>query len=230
MNPMVPHSRAKAASCAVAMAMAIAAFLPGALHASSKRPIHASTAAETAAPEAEAAAQPELPPPPPSPAMEEKFRKLQKEMESGDRPSIGSAKPAATSTPETASVGKVSVQILFGLIFVVLLAVVTIRVLKRMQGRLLAKPGKGGDLFEVLETCHLGQHQRVVALRMNGEVGVLGVTQHGISLLTTFKQPAEELLRDRETNSAAFSDNLNKLLERFKKPKKVSEMLDESAA
>jgi flagellar biogenesis protein FliO len=232
MNPMVPHSRAKAAACAAAVALAVAVFLPGATYASPKRPLHV-PAAEAVAPEPEvAAAQPELPPPPPTPAMEEKFRKLQKEMESGDRPTIGSAKPAADKAPETTSVGTASVKILFGLIFVILLAVVTIRVLKRMQGRLIAKPGgsKGGDIFEVLETCHLGQHQRVVAMRINGEVSVLGVTQHGISLLSTLKQPAEEILRDRETNSADFSNSLNKLLERFKKPKKVSEMLDENPA
>jgi flagellar biogenesis protein FliO len=83
----------------------------------------------------------------------------------------------------------------------------------------------------VLETCHLGARQRVVALRMNEEVGILGVTEHGISLLTVLKEPVGDLRRARsgEGNSAAFSDNLNKLLERFKKPKKVSDMLDEEA-
>jgi flagellar biogenesis protein FliO len=181
-----------------------------------------------------------LPPSPPSPAMEEKFRKLQKEM---DRKDPGGRSAAAASDPKAAdsrensgsdhvSVGSLAMQILFGLAFVLLLAVVSIRGLKRLQGKLLSKPGKGGDIFEVLETCHLGTHQRVIAMRMNDEVGILGVTQQGISLLTVLKEPSDDFRRARagESNSAAFSDNLNKLLERFKKPKKVSDLLDEGGA
>ena len=172
--------------------------------------------------------------------MEEKFRKLQKEMERRDAgsrdasPASGekAAKARENTGSDSVGIGSLAMQILFGLAFVLLLAVVSIRGLKRMQGRLLSKPGKGGDIFEVLETCHLGTHQRVVAMRMNDEVGILGVTQQGISLLTVLKEPADDLRRARagESNSAAFSDNLNKLLERFKKPKKVSEMLEEGGA
>jgi flagellar biogenesis protein FliO len=181
------------------------------------------------------APQAELPPPP-SPAMEDKFRKLQKEMERNAK--ANPSKPAAGENPpentpaETVGVGSLAVQILFGLVFVLLLAVVSIRGLKRLQGRMLSRPGKSGDILEVLESCHLGSHQRIVALRMNDEVGVIGVTQHGISLLTVLKEPMEELRRARagESNSAAFSDNLNKLLERFKKPKKVSDLLNEGQA
>jgi hypothetical protein len=46
------------------------------------------------------------------------------------------------------------------------------------------------------------------------------------------KQPAGEIGQARrgESNPAAFSDNLNKLLDRFKKPKKVSDLLDEAEA
>ncbi|MEO7424885.1 MAG: flagellar biosynthetic protein FliO [Fibrobacteria bacterium] len=176
----------------------------------------------------------DLPPPPPSPAMEDKFRKLQQEMESAPGSKSASAKASETRPPQAIAVGGLAIKIFFGLAFVLILAVVTIRVLKRLQGGLLSnagrggKDGKGGDIFEVLETCHLGAQQRVVALRMNEEVGIVGVTQHGISLLTVLKEPADDLRRSRESNSAAFSDNLNKLLERFKKPKKVSDLLDEA--
>jgi flagellar biogenesis protein FliO len=182
-------------------------------------------------------------PPPPTPAMEEKFRKLQKEMERKDKadpPRAGASagvtgdKAPENTPPESIGMGGLAMQILFGLAFVLLLAVVSIRGLKRLQGRMLSRPGKGGDILEVLESCHLGSNQRIVALRMNDEVGVIGVTQHGISLLTVLKEPMEELRRARmgagEGNSAAFSDNLNKLLERFKKPKKVSDLLDEGRA
>ncbi|HKP98050.1 MAG TPA: flagellar biosynthetic protein FliO [Fibrobacteria bacterium] len=217
MNPIVPKARSAGILFALAMSLATPVFLPAPVRAAGKTGV--------------AEAQAELPPPPPSPAMQDKFRKLQREMENSPRAS-GPAPAAGTAgnpAPEGRAVGTVAVQILFGLAFVLLLAVVTIRVLKRMQGRLLSKPGRSGDIFEVLETCHLGSQQRVVALRMNEEVGIVGVTQHGISLLTVLKEPAEELRGTRESNSAAFSDNLNKLLERFKKPKKVSDLLDEGA-
>lgn len=173
--------------------------------------------------------------PPASPAVQDKFRKLQNEMRR-DANSSAAASPADTGRPEgTRALGSVVIQIILGLGLVLVLAVATIRVLKRMQGRLLkgsGKGAKGGELFEVMETCHLGAHQRVVALRMNGEVGVLGVTQHGITLLTMLNGPAEDIRssRDGEGNAAAFSDSLNKLLERFKKPKKVSDLIDEHQA
>jgi|SRR5690606_4697601 len=172
----------------------------------------------------------------PSPAVQEKFRKLQQEMRrtEPELPAAPAEQAAANQGEGTVALGTLVMQIVLGLGFVLVLAVVTIRVLKRMQGRLLAGPGKGGkggDLFEVMETCHLGANQRVVALRMNGEVGILGVTTHGISLLTVLNEPAEDLRRARGAgNAEAFSDNLNKLLERFKKPRKVSDLIDEGGA
>jgi flagellar biogenesis protein FliO len=212
-------------------------ILAAAALASAAAPAKSLYSAPSHAERSEAAAAEDLPPPPPSPAMEEKFRKLQKEMERKEpsaRQGAGaeSGKPRETPAPEATGIGSIALQVAFGLAFVLLLAVVSIRGLKRMQGRLLSKPGRGGDLLEVLETCHLGAHQKVVAIRMNDEVGVLGVTQQGISLLTLLKDPVDEIRRTRggESNSAAFSDNLNKLLERFKKPKKVSDLLDEGAA
>ena len=168
--------------------------------------------------------------PAPSPAMEDKFRKLQKEMENPSTP--GAATATAPQRHETVAMGTLAMQILFGLAFVLLLAVVCIRGLKKMQGRLLSRPRKGGDLLEVLETCHLGPQQKVIAIRMNEDVGILGVTKEGINLLTVLKEPVDDLRKARtaESNSAAFSDNLNKLLDRFKKPKRVSDLLDEGAA
>lgn len=164
--------------------------------------------------------------------VEDKFRRFQEEMsqDTSDRNESFST-PAAT--PEPRGLVSLSFQVVLGLAFVLLLAVTGIRLLKRLQGRMLSRPGApagGGDLLEVLETCHLGQNQRVVALRINDEVGVLGVTPTGITLLTVLKQPAEEIRRTRmgPGNAAAFSDSLNKLLDRFKKPKRVSDLLDEA--
>lgn len=158
----------------------------------------------------------------------DKFRRLQREISSGDASSASADRPVAP--PESVGVFSLSMKIFFGLIFVLILAVVAIRLLKRFQGRMLAKGGRAqGEILEVLETCHLGPHQRVVALRMNDEVGIVGVTQQGMSLLTMLKEPAEEIRKQNAGpgNPAAFSENLNKLLERFKRPKRVSDLLDE---
>lgn len=182
------------------------------------------------APKAAGAREADTSPPPPSAAMQDKFRKLQKEMESDPAPPPD-AGTAPAAPPEGINVGSFALQLLAGLAFVLLLAVASIRGLKRMQGKLLSRPGKGGDLLEVLETCHLGPQQKVIAIRLNEEVGIIGVTKEGISMLTVLKEPMDELRKSRaaaaESNSAAFSDNLNKLLDRFKKPKKVSDLLDE---
>jgi flagellar biogenesis protein FliO len=230
-------NRSVTAPAAFVLAALLAAPVASAAPAKS---IYSAPAGSHSGPEALSAAAPaDLPPPPPSPAMEEKFRKLQKEMERKDPGATAAAasdgktaKGRENEASDSIGVGGLAMKVLFGLAFVLLLAVVSIRGLKRMQGRLLSKPGRGGDIFEVLETCHLGSHQRVVAMRMNDEVGILGVTQQGISLLTVLKEPADDLRRARagESNSAAFSDNLNKLLERFKKPKKVSDLLEEGGA
>lgn len=210
-----------------------AALLSAALSASGSQPrslYAAPTRAESPAESAPASlAGSEAPVP--TAAMEEKFRKLQKEMQGAPAAAPG-AGVASSAAPEGVSVGGLFLQIVFGLAFVLILAVVTIRGLKRMQGKLLPRPGAAGGLLEVMETCYLGPQQKVIALRMNDEVGVLGVSKEGIRLLTVLKQPAGEMgaARRGESNPAAFSDNLNRLLERFKKPKKVSDLLDEAGA
>jgi flagellar biogenesis protein FliO len=216
-----------------AQALSVSALLGAALAASAGQPRSLYSAPKASAAAAEApAGEPQAP----TPAMEEKFRKLQKEMRSAPEagPAAASAEDSHAQAPgDEASVGGLALRILCGLAFVLVLAVVAIRFLKRMQGGLLARPaGPRGDLLEVLETCHLGPQQKVVAIRMHDEVGVLGVNKESIRLLTVLKQPAQDIRRARqgESNSAAFSDNLNKLLDRFKKPKKVSDLLDESQA
>ncbi|MBW8889847.1 MAG: flagellar biosynthetic protein FliO [Fibrobacteres bacterium] len=218
------RARAVFAFALLGASLSVLAGQPRSLYAA---PARASAANEAAEAPASSASEPSAP----TPAMEEKFRKLQQEMQSNPAaapPTSGAQAPAAD---DGRSVGGIALQILFGLAFVLLLAVVSIRVLKRLQGRLLTRPGPGGDLLEVLETCHLGPQQKVVAIRMHDEISVLGVSKEGIRLLTVLKHPAEEIRQARQGgNPAAFSDNLNKLLERFKKPKKVSDLLDEAQA
>lgn len=213
---------------------ALLALAPAAHPQGSQKSLPARAAAPAVPAAGTAAADPDQAQPAParnSQAVDEKFRRLQKEMARDDRGFTASPGGAAPSpAPEPVGAVSLSLQVLFGLAFVLILAVFSIRLLKRFQGRLFSRPHKaGGDLLEVMETCHLGQNQRVVALRINDEVGVLGVTPHGISLLTVLKQPAGEIRAQRIGNAEAFSDNLNKLLDRFKKPKRVSDLLDGKA-
>jgi flagellar biogenesis protein FliO len=212
---------------AASLAALLSASLPAPVAAAPARSLY-SAPAKPASPRDAAEPAADEPAPAPTPAMEEKFRKLQREMQ-GESSAVPAPGKAAAPASEGGSVGGIALQILFGLAFVLLLAVVSIRVLKRMQGRLLSRPGKGGDMLEVLETCHLGPQQKVVAIRLHEDVGILGVTKENVHLLTVLKQSADDVRTARrgESNSAAFSDNLNKLLERFKKPKKVSDMLEE---
>ncbi len=212
-------------------ALLVSAFFIAALcvSASPSKSLYAAPAAASPAKGVQASDAVDEDAPAATPAMEDKFRKLQKEMESG--PEQPKTVPKNTPPPhEGVAMGTLAMQILLGLAFVLLLAVLTIRGLKRMQGKLLSRAGKGGDLIEILETCHLGPQQKVIAIRFNDDVGILGVTKENISLLTMLKEPMDELRKARggESNSAVFSDNLNKLLDRFKKPKKVSDLLDEA--
>jgi flagellar biogenesis protein FliO len=148
----------------------------------------------------------------------EKFQKFQRE--------IRDAGPAEApeSAPEPRSLPLLAFEIAVALAAVLALAVLGIRLLRKAQRGMLAS-NPGGDLLEVVETCHVGPGQRLVAVRMDGKIGVVGVTRESISLLTTLERPAGEVILDRRGrgNPALFSDNLNKMLERFKKPKKVSE-------
>lgn len=222
------------ALCAVLFAFLFAvphsapAAAPAAASAAAQSPAAKAPSATAEAPAADA---PLAPPGAGQPdGVQDKFRKLQKEMARGESGAATARQAAPAKNPESVGVYSLGLQILVGLAFVLILAVISIRLLKKFQGRLFSRSGQtaGGDILEILETCHIGTNQRVVAIRLDDEVGVLGVTAQGISLLTVLKQPAEELMKRRAGNSAAFSENLNKLLDRFKKPKRVSDLLDET--
>ena len=68
------------------------------------------------------------------------------------------------------------------LVFVLLLAWVAIRLMKRMQlGR--GGPGTPADALRFVRALPVGQRERVVVLHYRGEEWVLGVTAGGITLL-----------------------------------------------
>lgn len=159
-----------------------------------------------------------------SPEAQAKFEALRKEMGGSSAGASGSA--ASNPAPEpsdSASLGALFFKMLASLAAVVLLAVLSMRFLQRLRrGPGLKGMGAGGSfLFEVMETCHLGPGQRIVAVRMQDKVGVLGVTKEGISFLTTLDGGAKALEAGmrREGNAAQFGESLAQVLDRFKKPK-----------
>ncbi len=167
-------------------------------------------------------------------AMEAKFQRLQLHMDSEN----GGAAPTAETTPtrsearqpEPTSIISLSLQVFFGLVFVLVLAVLTLRLLKRLQRSGGFKPkGMESEFFQVLETCYIDSQHKVVALRMGPRMGIIGISPQSVSLIQEFSESPSELGfgTSSEGNAAAFSDSLNKVLDRFKKPKRVSDLLEE---
>jgi flagellar biogenesis protein FliO len=153
----------------------------------------------------------------------EKFQKVQQEM------ALGDSAPGAMAASSSTHPLWLSVEIAMVLLVVLVLAVLSIRLLKRVQSGMLRGPsGTGSDLFEMIETCHLTPNQKLIAVRMGDKIGIIGATKEAIHLIHILEKPAAEIMAERQTNPQAFADNLNRLLDRFKKPKKVSELLNEA--
>ncbi len=80
-------------------------------------------------------------------------------------------------------------SMLIALAFVLALAWVSIRVLKRMhQGR--GGPGSASEALTFVRALPVGARERVVVLSYRGEEWVLGVTAGGITLLSRGPAPA----------------------------------------
>ncbi len=163
--------------------------------------------------------------------LNKKFERLQKDIAQGSSsPTPISVVANQEEIPEGKSIWVIGTQIFCGLLFVLFLMIVTLRLLKKAQSGLGRKAlAVNGQFFEVLETCHIGTQQKIIALRMQNDVGIIGVTTSAITLLQTLEGQATTILQQQSKNgnTAEFADNLNKLLDRFKKPKKVADYLKE---
>ncbi len=151
--------------------------------------------------------------------VQEKFQKLQHEM------SVKKSTLLSPSVPDNRSLPFLVLEISLALVAVLGMAVLGIRFLKKIQRGILSGKRLEGDLMEVIESCHIGTNQRLVAVRMDEKVVILGLTRDSISLVSTLAKPAVDLLAERrdQGNPMLFSENLNRMMERFKKPKKLSE-------
>ena len=165
-------------------------------------------------------------------ALEKKISVIQKELakeESGST-STTISKQDGTSI----SIWGLAIQIVFGLIFVLALAIIGIKLLKALQNnnRFFGskKLGTGKSLFEVLETCYLGQNQKLIAIKFETKVYMLGATAQNINLIKEIDLPQMEnsLAKDLNSNHKNFTQTMDQVLSRFKKPKKVSDFLEEA--
>ena len=164
-----------------------------------------------------------------------KFKQVQAEIR-GDAEDFKPQKQAGpikkTSKKESSqkSMMYITFKMVFGLVFIIILAVFSLRFLKKFQNAsMLKKFNKKQELIEIMETCYLGNDQKIVVIKIQNTLAILGVTSHGINLIKELN-PGETIAANSVENtqqSAAFSDNLNQFLSKFKKPKTLSQTLRE---
>jgi flagellar protein FliO/FliZ len=167
-------------------------------------------------------------------ALESKLAQIQREIHGDGRESAGQSSRKQIAAPSSAAGGsllKAGIQMAVCLSFILVLVVLSIKLLKRFQKAAFLKTrGAGRNSLEVLETCYLGKDQKVVLMRMDNSRVFLGVTSHGIQSLempeTVTRIPSPVSCTSENTPND-FSENLNQLLSKFKKPKTVSQSLAE---
>ncbi|MBF0431613.1 MAG: flagellar biosynthetic protein FliO [Fibrobacteria bacterium] len=166
--------------------------------------------------------------------ISEKFERIRNEISEGKTVSkkiYNKKENKNKSSAEKTSLTKTAVQMVFGLAFIIVLIVVSMRLLKRFQkAAFLKSPVKNNSMLEVLETCYLGKDQKVIVMRMENTRTVVSATPNGIHILKELEGevivPATPL-RKQGGNIKDFSSNLNSFLTQFKKPKTVTQSLEE---
>jgi len=124
------------------------------------------------------------------------------------------------------------IKMICGMIFIVLLIVLSIRWLKSLQNSsLLGKKNKTTNRLEVLETCYLGKDQKIILVNMGDKEVALGVTSNSIQLLKELGERKNiESATDLEPSGQQltnFKDNLNSFLNKYSRPKTVAQTLEE---
>lgn len=165
-------------------------------------------------------------PPQSSEMVQQKFQRMRGQFRSDTPSTLGAGAPE-----EKISVLGTLIRMVLGLMVVLVLIAFSIRFLKGIQrSTMMKRVGSAGELLEVIETCYLGNQQKIVLMRMHDRMCAIGVTNQGISMLRDLDMDPNSLrhpTRNGDENTAAFGDTVNRLLERFKKPKRVSEYLQD---
>lgn len=101
-------------------------------------------------------------------------------------------------------------QIIFSLIFVLILIFVGAWLMKRF-GRV---QGVAGDAMKVLSVMSVGQKERIVLMQVGQEQYLVGVTTAKISLLQKLETPIEVSSASQLPNAGAFANRLQEALAR----------------
>jgi len=101
-------------------------------------------------------------------------------------------------------------QIIFSLIFVLILIFVGAWLMKRF-GRV---QGVAGDAMKVLSVMSVGQKERIVLIQVGQEQYLVGVTTAKISLLQKLETPIEVASNSQLANAGAFANRLQEALAR----------------
>jgi len=130
------------------------------------------------------------------------------------------AGPELLQQTEEVSVSALVIKTVFGLLFIVVLIVVLVYLMKKLQGGKFNRLTQGTDI-EILEVAPLGQHQKIVSVKIQSKIMVLGVTQQTINTLTTLEgEDAQRYLMSATQTgitSGQFSQTVNQLLSKFKR-------------
>ncbi len=147
------------------------------------------------------------------------------EKRKSQRTSLKRVKQKEDKSPDYVTMG---LQLGGGLFGILILAVFSIRGLKKLQGSaaLWGKNTKKNSI-NIIETSFLGKNQRVVMVEVNNELLLLGVTSENIQLISRMdKKEGEkegasfgEAYSDEISTQAEFGKSLNDYFMQFKKKK-----------
>ncbi len=115
---------------------------------------------------------------------------------------------------ETDSVGSMIVRLMLSLAAIILLIFVTLWGIRRLQGRrwtgkMNAKP------IQVIDRVHLAPKRSLDVVSVGNRILLLGVTEHGINLLTELSADEKNQVEATQTEQRGFQPVLNEARDRL---------------
>ena len=109
-------------------------------------------------------------------------------------------------------------EITFGLVIVCGLIIVSIMLLKKVRQKAMGGNATGNDI-KIFQNQYIGQSQRLMTVRFENKVLLLGVTNENIRLLDTLEGEGASAFMESNTpegiNSKQLSNTVNNFLQKF---------------
>ena len=122
---------------------------------------------------------------------------------------VGSLVPAVAIAAESQAVEPLSIQsvsqVVFGLIFVIVLILFLAWALRRLN----AVPGQTGAM-RVITSMPIGARERIVLVQVGEEQLLLGVTGQSVNLLARYEEP---IVSPEQVNRGEFAERLAQVLQ-----------------